>query len=795
MEGARKIVLFFNVGFFYKVLLSLGIVYFIPEDKVSDYFGFGYLLSTLIAVKMYDKISIPLFTRTTLQTSLISIFIATVIGYTLTLLPEFSLFYTKPNSSVSLVKAEKDSSNLITYLEKQKIYLYGKSNEVHIQKPTPSELGQFEKVLTLIDEGYEKHSIQIQMLLSALHYKIMILQERYLILSQVDGYYVWGLYIIDLKEKNKLLIEVPYPLETSNIMESAVLIMKLSNAKVLSISGVPFAIERKLASDIFNNYYSIYHTVHKHYAKDNVVQIRALNNALHKELFSNILYEESVSTLFVQGYMPKAFKLARLKILLPSLNITWDDKTESSIQKTVTHNGFAELYLTEKDRLQLISSEYYFKNNLNHKSSLDTIEGLLNSWVLDKKLEISKKNSGVYIAPNIQELLFFDNTVFTPIYNILNIKNKDKLDIDSMKLNLYPIAIAAKSLGYTLTWYDDVMQGKSYIILHEVASRTKRYWGTYIFKVGEAENIAIQTPRPFHESNTFESSLVLFVRLNAKVLLLSGTHPLTNTDGSADVIRFENKRSIFSLLSQVLYRESKDTSMNVLQVRGMKQNLISSSPKAILALHKVFENRTQLNDEEQLIYDYLQKYIPIGINDGSIESAGYNAQAIQSQYLKQSLNNTFNILWLPASLRRQYRQATPKDMLMQQFKTLGIDVRSTSFIEYIETIALKKFTNYSEDVFLHLTHYLTNRDISELESLYTNENFELEVIVDIYNLQSYLFVYQKLEKKFIGIIKLNAEPPYDTVRIECDDTIFKEQIEEFYSNLIDILRVEDTCVK
>ncbi|MDX2458150.1 MAG: poly-gamma-glutamate biosynthesis protein PgsC/CapC, partial [Gammaproteobacteria bacterium] len=49
IEGAKKLLLFFNINFIYKLLLAYLLLIFYPEYKVTDSYAFGYLLATLIA--------------------------------------------------------------------------------------------------------------------------------------------------------------------------------------------------------------------------------------------------------------------------------------------------------------------------------------------------------------------------------------------------------------------------------------------------------------------------------------------------------------------------------------------------------------------------------------------------------------------------------------------------------------------------------------------------------------------------------------------------------------------------
>ena len=81
MEGARKLLLFFNVSFAYKMVLAYALLYTYPAAKISDFYGFGYLLATLMALKMHDKGIFARLSRSILQVSFVSAGVATIIGF------------------------------------------------------------------------------------------------------------------------------------------------------------------------------------------------------------------------------------------------------------------------------------------------------------------------------------------------------------------------------------------------------------------------------------------------------------------------------------------------------------------------------------------------------------------------------------------------------------------------------------------------------------------------------------------------------------------------------------------
>ena len=83
IEGARKILLFFNIAFAYKMLLGYAVVILAIDIKTTDLFGFGYLLSTLIAIKAHDKKIFPRLMRSTLQVSFLGAVTGNIVGFAL----------------------------------------------------------------------------------------------------------------------------------------------------------------------------------------------------------------------------------------------------------------------------------------------------------------------------------------------------------------------------------------------------------------------------------------------------------------------------------------------------------------------------------------------------------------------------------------------------------------------------------------------------------------------------------------------------------------------------------------
>jgi hypothetical protein len=67
MVGSRRMLLAYGVGFAVKWVLGFGVLRVAPNLQAIDYFGFGYLLPSLLAVKMWNTDKIGRVLLPTLQ--------------------------------------------------------------------------------------------------------------------------------------------------------------------------------------------------------------------------------------------------------------------------------------------------------------------------------------------------------------------------------------------------------------------------------------------------------------------------------------------------------------------------------------------------------------------------------------------------------------------------------------------------------------------------------------------------------------------------------------------------------
>ncbi|WP_437621027.1 poly-gamma-glutamate biosynthesis protein PgsC/CapC [Sorangium sp. So ce1151] len=83
LVGPRRMIFVYVLGFVVKMAIGFAMVRYAPGLQMIDYFGFGYLLPSLLAVKMWNKEHVGIVIMPTLQVSFTAFLAGNVVGYAL----------------------------------------------------------------------------------------------------------------------------------------------------------------------------------------------------------------------------------------------------------------------------------------------------------------------------------------------------------------------------------------------------------------------------------------------------------------------------------------------------------------------------------------------------------------------------------------------------------------------------------------------------------------------------------------------------------------------------------------
>ncbi|MCF6217865.1 MAG: poly-gamma-glutamate biosynthesis protein PgsC/CapC [Gammaproteobacteria bacterium] len=793
IEGGRKLLLFFNIGFVYKLVLGYVVLAWFPEFKVTDSYAFGYLLATLMALKMHDKDIAARLTRTTLQTSVAGVLVGGSIGFALTFLP---VFHWSKSSDVTVQSAEVKSSSdvdLMTRLNQDKVVLYQSSSGDGMQVPSIAEIDRFSEALSYLDKYRinpdEQYLIAARGLLASLNYQLERVDQHYLYLSESGPVRGWGIYLYNLKSTGSMLLEVPAPLDEKGTIETAAWLFDLLDASALAIAGSRRKINSDGSSDVLRNAQTLYHAFHRHNNRLNLLQLRGYTPETIRALSgirqdANLLtLAEPESTLWVKSTLPEGVDLVQLKNLLGSYQLHWETTPFDNLQRTESRRGFAELFINRTDMRRLITRSMRLDEHVPININTQRIDGYLQEWLVSGKGAIAPRGSGGYQVPKLEELLFFDEEVITPLLRVMEREYVDGEWRDGGVKALAVIAQAAAVFDYQIVRYRHQQSGQDYLILREdPAAEKMRHWGSYVFRLGESDDYLIQVPRPLYEHNSFEFGVSMFERLKARVLLLAGTHPISNLDGSSDLIRLSNIRSLFTLVNQVVLRESRQEPLLVLHSRayGVRSDLPMPDADLLLAFYSGANLQGGLHPNAEALVEVLaQDGFNYQFVDGSISTSGYEVGSVpQSLYLNASVNKDFGIIWVSPKIRASYRQQSANRQQQKQFLALGISTTEVDVASHLPLYPLLSDHSITAAFRGVVSDYLRYQNIVSLHRLQREwPQFSYQHLVDRDSRQSFLMIAYKGAVALVNLAPRRIGSVITTLKSPVDASVIQRYLE------------------
>jgi gamma-polyglutamate biosynthesis protein CapC len=764
IEGARKLLLFFNISFAYKMLLGYVILIGFPAQKVTDFFGFGYLLSTLVAVKIHDKAIFARLTRATLQTSLTAVAGASLIGFTLTLLPISKLF-TAPEVVVASADLAKPTvvaqQNLASLLQQEQVNLYQNKLMERFTPPSGAEIDAFSSALTHLQTYLKQPDPLIlqeaREYLNTVNYRLeQVNNDRYLYLHEQAPLRGWGAYVIDTKAISDLSLEVPASLDETGIFDVGVGLFNGFGARSLAISGSHIQGNADISADVLKNPHSFFQAFHRLINRHNSLQLRVYSTEMARQIAGVRLTKEAVeladlrSSLWVKERLPDGLDLTKLKQLIRDFDINWIEPPFENQQRESSNYGFVELVLTKEDLRKLLFSSLVLakKRAVQAVDQTLRIEGYLQEWILKRKQIVAPKGSQLYKPPKQEELLYLDEQVLTPLLDLIRHSVQTKSNIPDDDDELQSILQAADILGYQLIKYRDSLTRQEYFVLAEQEENTIKHWGMYVFRIGVASPNVVQIPRPLYEINSFEYGVSLFERLNAQALMIGTTHPGANSDGSADLINPNNKLSVFNLVNQVLMREAHDEPLMLINIRAFSYRTDKPFPDAdvVFSLADGVVTRKQLDHLSLNLVNRLEgDGMKVQLIDGSEQTSGYEVgSTAQSFYLEATANKKFAVLWLSPNARASYRQQSENQLQAAQFNSLNIRSVEQDLGGYLQQQhAFKSNTALDDGFRISLTQYMVEQDVMRLQQVASTakqKRYSLQRVIDRNSKQAFLLI-------------------------------------------------------
>lgn len=677
-EGGRLLLLFFNVGFIYKILLGFALIEFLPTAKISDYYGFGYVVSALLAIKVYQKRIALKMAVSTVFTSFVGITLATIAGFLLTF------------TSVSKQKQE-------SLLEGQPVQVTSKAlyplfnelrsasfyNDIRPQSLSREQLTVIQELLQLLAsmtaENKLKSLLAINQLNQTLQFDIWFTEENVVVLHKAGI----GFYSFRLPSKasmgNDLFIQVPASRAELGAASLGLAIFERTKARALLIdlsyqlqSSGDYVFDSLLQDGYFQQF-------HQQFANHNVLQIRGDLKITEQRKRLRQNQQESRNQLSIYRLAPESLPIELLNNIVNDLAIRWSAQPHNP---QWLHDGFgiAELRLNNREMRSALARVAVYQNTSSN-SSIGNLEGYLISWLLERKSTIARKGSEEFITPTQNELLFWYQDILIPFMHWLKQHQQGGWD-QQLKDELQRLNVLAFSVGYQFKILQQPLTGHEFLILQEQddihdPDTPRKNWATLVVNLSAQSDYLVAVPNPFFEKTSFEFGSVLFRQLQNRFLLLSGTHPWANPDGSSNVTLAGNKNTLYHILFMAITREFEQQQITPVQIRGFSFQESRPFPKEH-ALVSLWQNINQFQPSDK-VQNLLTQLDDIGLTyryvDGDIVSAPYYLGTNQQiDYMDYVGLDDFVTLWISPLVRDSFKASEEIKIEEQHARVLGMPV-------------------------------------------------------------------------------------------------------------------------
>ncbi len=766
VEGGRKLLLFFSLAAFHRLALAHQAP-ILNWPHVTDYYGFGYLLTSLMAIKIYDK-GLPLrVLRATVQTSLVGAVAGTFIGFSLTMLPSERSVARPITAETSPSSWRQDDRDLWPFLNESRVRLYSNRLPSSYIPATPSDLYRFRSAITeclrYVEDGNAKHLENAAVALRPIRYDLVLVKGRYLCFEEQAPVRGWGTFVIDTRHASQLLVEVPAPLDEWSTLEAGLVIFQEMEGRAFALGGTGRETNNDRNSDMLLQPQTLLSTFHRLLDEEDVVQIRGYTEWMIQatQRLKKLELQEAARILptrmWVRKAIPPSLKFSRLQRLLDQVDVQWQDAPGANVLRDMTPRGYAELILSRPDRQRL-------RNRLitaadRESDTLSNASQPLREWLLQDANHMARQGSDLYRPALVEEMLFLDEEVVRPLLRIC--RQPDAADAESQQERqeeLASLSDAASAVGYQLTQLDDPSTKERFVVLAERLPK-QRHWGTFVFRYGLASPYLLEVPRPLYEQNAYPFAITMFERLRASVFLVAGAHPLANTDGSADVTRIANKVNAFQLVRQVLLRELADRPTMIVQTRAIQSPV---GADIVLATDDGSFQREQLSElAEQVANQLDQDGWTLQLADGSEALAGYELSLMmQVNSIQTSPQAQMLGLWLSPSVRRQFRDVSTMTAEEARFSAVGIRTETGDLWEYVSNrLVGTKVTPRDETIVDRVSRHIHNSDILPLFELTRRfSSFEFLRFLDEPTGRAFLLVYAAPDARPL-VVRLEASSP------------------------------------
>ncbi len=547
LEGPRKTVLVFTLGFVVKWCIGWAFAGRLPGLKVTDLFGFGYLVPTLLAVKMLQKQVVARVMLATVHTSLAGFLVGSLIGFGLSLVEPRAAIATpgqrppveapalelarSPLGAMALARAtarESGSPELPLGRKRGELRRYGllwRAVDRWLETAAPADLDAV-RVLAL-PLGLEVHRLATSWPGAPEAY---VLLER----GGVGDRVGWDTAVLVPGAPGPVL-EVPRPLSEAPGAEAAAVLCERVRCRALLASGVDSRLAGLLQGDALLEEHTPLQRAHAALDGRERLQVRA-DASLPRGRPTLHLAEEAPTSVAVEALWPEAQRTTEPP---PEPGVAWGEARLSVLR---AH---------PEDLLALVAAHVSveFGPPLEVEELLSTLQAS----------GVGAELAGTLPPPSSAELLLLQQQVAAPLLTSgeAEVSSEARLRWAAAMAGLLDLQLRpVRGCGGT---------GPCWLVVESGATRGRLGAGLLVHPAGAP--LAIEAPTPVREPGTLPFALAVWRETGARALLFADAAAASGPE-QPHPASVGHVHTPFQALHAALHRALPADAGLVLQVRG-----------------------------------------------------------------------------------------------------------------------------------------------------------------------------------------------------------------------------------
>ncbi len=634
LEGPRRLVLVFAVGFALKFVACHLLAQRYPGLKATDYFGFGYLLPSLLALKALQRGSLAVVLLPTLQTSLVALGIGTGIGLSLALLqPAGGGLRPLPTSDAG---DGPRAEEVVSQVHRVTGRLLTGPPARH-RRPSGEQQDAFRRLV---------HDLVVTGTLGerdrrALAEGIGVELGQTVDPADGEGYWVlaepegstgdlagWGMVIAREDADRPLVVEVPHPLAEPGTLLAGARLFDALDASVLLVSGIDPLADPEAGFGIGGRGDVPLVAARRAVAGRPVLEVRDGSPG-------------EGNSLWIPRDLPSSLDLAALREVAGATELQFDPPDGTDAYGAGARQDRIQLRLSDAGLGRALAGAYpedpsrpLARTSTSGLSGLARdpwFEDLIGAWGHRDETET--------------ELRFLEREVLLPM-----LTRGIELEVDDDLLRR--LDASASLAGYTVQRI--VLDDGEVVILLAEERPAIRGWGTVLVRPRAATSRYLAVPRPVREPRTVDLALHLMRLLDASLLVIAGAPPPGTAGHTADVLDTDGLATLFTHVHRIAHRTAPTDRPAVgLQVRGYGTDHDLGVPVVLSAGVLCSDPAGQLPELDAVARRLAEAGVTARAYDGGRDLLALRGGGIPQLSLARSLDGQpYGILWASTGLRR-----------------------------------------------------------------------------------------------------------------------------------------------